>query len=72
MTSTDHAGNRCSPILTEISEILARAYLRLRAGKLPAGAQNPPRTRGTLAPAGLDVPGEPSDESCLVNSRRTP
>jgi hypothetical protein len=55
----------------ELAQILARAYLRLRAGKLPACAQNPPGSRGNRPPAGLDVPAQQSDESSLVNSGRT-
>jgi len=59
-------------VIGELAELLARAYLRLRAGKRPAKAHNSPETRGNRPRAGLDVLGEPSDESCLVNNRRTP
>jgi hypothetical protein len=72
VTSTDPAGNRCSPILTEMSEILARAYLRLRAGRLPAGAQNSPEPRGNRPQKALDVLAQRSDECEALNSRRTP
>ena len=58
-------------VIRELGELLARAYLRRRAGRLPAGAQNPPETPGNRPSAGLDVPGDPRDECEAVNSRRT-
>jgi hypothetical protein len=59
-------------VIREVGELLARGYLRLRAGKLPADAQDPPETRGNRPQKTLDVLAQRSDECEALNSRRTP
>jgi len=58
--------------IADLAAILARAYLRLDSRRISAHGGHQGHKSADSGRNGLDVPGEQSDESSVVNARRSP
>ena len=54
-----------------LAGLFARAYLRLDSRRISAHGGHQGRESADYGQAGLDVPGEQSDESSVFNRRRS-